>query len=171
MELPPHEVHILRAATGWLELGDTAEALAELEQLSQAAQQHPAVLETRWMILAQNRDWATAATVGGQLLAAAPAYAAAWLHHAYALRRAPGGGLLAAYEALRPAAERFPAEATIPYNLACYTCQMQLDHAETMAWLLQAIERGGRKAIVSMALNDADLAPLHAEIARLAKTA
>ncbi len=43
---------------------------------------------------------------------------------ACALRRDPDGGLQAPWDALFPAMEKFPDEAIIPYNLACYACQM-----------------------------------------------
>ena len=65
-------------------------------------------------------------------------------------------------------ADKFPKEATIPYNLACYTCQMQRDAAETLMWLQQAMTAGKRKEILARALEDPDLEPLRAEIAKLA---
>ena len=78
---------------------------------------------------------------GRALIAAAPDRAVGWLHHAYALRRATGGGLLAAFNALSPVADKFPDEATIPYNLACYTCQMQRDANETTGVVATSDER------------------------------
>lgn len=169
MELPVQDLHHLRAAVGWLELNNASEALLELDKLSETLQSHPDVLETRWLALAQNQRWDAATKVGRALIATAPDRAASWLHHAYALRRSPGGGVLAAFNALAPAADQFPTEATIPYNLACYTCQMERDSDETMAWLHRAMKAGVRKAILEMALNDPDLEPLRAEIAQLAK--
>ena len=171
MEMPVEDLHYLRAAVGWLELGDASEALGELDRLSEALQSHPDVLETRWLALAQNQRWDAAAKVGRALIAAAPDRAASWLHHAYALRRSAGGGLLAAFNALAPVVDQFPSEATIPYNLACYSCQMQRDATETLAWLQRALEMGERKSIIAMALKDPDLEPLRAEIRKLAKPA
>lgn len=168
MDLCQPDLQYLRSAVGWLELGNAVEAIAELDQLSAPLQAHPDVLETRWLALAQNQRWDAAAKVGRALIAAAPERAVGWLHHAYALRRATGGGLLAAFNALAPVADKFPKEATIPYNLACYTCQMQRDAAETLAWLQQAMTAGKRKEILARALEDPDLQPLRAEIAMLA---
>jgi predicted Zn-dependent protease len=168
MDLRQPDLQYLRAAVGWLELGNAVEALAELDQLSEPLQAHPDVLETRWLALAQNQRWDAAAKVGRALIAAAPERAVGWLHHAYALRRATGGGLLAAFNALAPVADKFPKEATIPYNLACYTCQMHRDAAETLAWLQQAMTAGKRKEILARAMEDPDLEPLRAEIAKLA---
>lgn len=76
---------------------------------------------------------------------------------------------MAAFNALAPVAGKFPQEATIPYNLACYTCQMQRDATETINWLEQALAAGDRKEILAMAMRDPDLEPLRAEIAKLAK--
>lgn len=169
MELHPRDLHCLRAAVGWLELGNAVEALVELDAISQAMQLQAHVLETRWLALARLERWALAAQVGRALIGAAPDSPTSWLNHAYALRRSPKGGLLAAFNALAPAAKQFPKESTIPYNLACYSCQMQRDAAETMSWLREALTIGGRKRLLAMALKDPDLEPLRSEIARLAK--
>jgi hypothetical protein len=169
MELGSSDLHHLKAAVGWLELGDAAEALGELDEMTPEIQEHPDVLEARWLALARLHRWEAAAKAARALIGVAPQRSSGWLHHAYALRRAPNGGLLAAFNALAPVADKFPEEATIPYNLACYTCQMQRDTAETMNWLEQAIKSGGRKEILAMAMKDPDLKPLRAEIQKLAK--
>jgi hypothetical protein len=169
MELTGADIHCLKAAVGWLELGNAAEALQELDAISSGMQEHPNVLEARWLALARLQRWEAAARIGRALIAVAPDRAAGWLHHAYALRRAPNGGLLAAFNALVPVADKFPKEATIPYNLACYTCQMQRDATETLGWLRRAIDAGDRKEILEMALRDPDLEPLRHEIVKLVK--
>ena len=162
------DLHHLKAAVGWLELGDAGEALVELDAISEPLQSHSDVLEARWLALARLQRWESAAKIGRALIAAAPDRSIGWLHHSYALRRAPNGGLLAAFNALAPVATHFPKEATIPYNLACYTCQLQRETTETMNWLEQAIAAGDRKEILAMALKDPDLEPLRVEIAKLA---
>lgn len=165
MDLDISNAHRLQAAIGWLELGLPAEARAELDQLPLEAQHQPQLLELRWMIEARLQEWPKALAAAEKLMAARPDDAASWLHLAYALRRVPEGGLERAQTALRPAFEKFPAEATIPYNLACYACQLgKLEEAR--AWLARAIERGGRKHIREMALRDSDLLPLWDEIGR-----
>ena len=171
MDMPSPDVHHLRAAVGWLELGDATETLVELEKISAPRRLHPSALETRWLALAQLQRWEPATVTARELVAVAPERCVGWLHQSYALRRAPGGGLRAAFDALRPIVEKFPDEPTIPYNLACYACQMQHEPAETMAWLKQAMTIGEREEILRMALNDPDLEPLHAEIAKLPKRA
>ncbi len=169
MELEHDDVHYLRSAVGWLELGNPAESLVELDAMSVGGRRHVDALGTRWLALAELKRWEPATEVAQQLIVAAPHRSVGWLHHAYALRRSGKGSVLAAYNALSPVAEKFPKEAIIPYNLACYTCQLERDPSETLALLKQAIAAGKRKEIVDMALKDPDLEPLRAEIAKLAK--
>ena len=87
--LEPPDLHYLNAAIGWLALGSRADALAELDQISPEQQQDPDVLEVRWEILAKEKQWDAALDVARKLLSHAPERASSWLHHAYALRRAP----------------------------------------------------------------------------------
>ena len=115
------------------------------------------------MVCAEQQRWEEGLQVARGLLDGAPERPSGWLHLAYALRRVPGGGLQRAWEALLPAADKFPAEAIIPYNLSCYACQSQrLDDAR--AWLRRALALGGKEHIKQLALADADLAPLWEEI-------
>jgi Flp pilus assembly protein TadD len=161
--LGPPDTHFLSAALGWCELGNVAEAKAELEGIAPALRQHPDVLEVRWLVHAQEKNWEEGLAVAGKLVEVAPQRSSGWLHRAYALRRAQGGGLQAAWNALLPAVEMFPEEPTIPYNLACYACQLRrLDQARE--WLQRAVKITGKEKITFMALNDDDLAPLWEEI-------
>jgi len=99
-------------------------------------------------------------------LAAAPDGSSGWLHRAYALRRVSDGGLAQAWDALLPAAKKFPAEPIIAYNLSCYACQLQqLDIARH--WLRRAVETSGKVDIKKMALTDPDLQALWPEIDEL----
>ena len=164
--LGPPDTHFLSAATGWLELGCRAEARKELDAISAAHQRHPDVLEIRWALCAEEKQWDAALEVARELLRQAPSRATGWLHQAYALRRVAGGGLEKAWQALKPAAEKFPKEAVIPFNLSCYACQMrQLDEARL--WLKRALKIGGKEKIKRMALGDPDLQPLWDEIRQL----
>jgi hypothetical protein len=137
-----------------------------LGQLGAAVRDHPDVLEVRWAICAEEGQWEEGLQVARALLQGAPERCSGWLHQAYALRRARGGGLQQAWEALLPAFDRFPREAIIPYNLSCYACQLQqLDAARV--WLKRAAAVGGRARIKRMALSDRDLEPLWSEIGGL----
>jgi len=164
--LEPPDSHHLDAAVGWLGLGRADDARMELDLISAAQQQHPAVLDVRWTICAREQRWSDALEIARAELAAAPGSCSGWLHQAYALRRVPGGGLSQAWDALLPAAEKFPKQPVVAYNLSCYACQMQqLDRARH--WLERAIQTGGKDAIQKMALADDDLKPLWAEIRKL----
>lgn len=162
--LEPPDTHFVSAAVGWLELGNLAEAKVELDQVSAANQTHPDVLEVRWQVAAEQKDWPAAFRASTAILETAPDRASAWLHHAYAMRRMPEWGIEKAFDALRPAFGMFPDEAVIPFNLACYTCQMNR-LPEAREWLAKAMAIGGHEKITQMALADADLEPLWKEIA------
>ena len=166
--LEPPDSHFLRAAEGWLELGLPKEAEAELARLSDAAQDHPETLSVRWAMHARLGNWRLAHSAAEALVERAREDVASWVHRAYAARRMEGGGLQAAWDALRPAAELFPDELIVPYNLACYACQLGRPDA-ARHWLGRARtivgKRAGDAILKQMALADPDLAPLHAELA------
>jgi tetratricopeptide (TPR) repeat protein len=153
----------VRAAEGWLGLGLQDDAGAELDQISPAQQKHPQVLGCRWELLAARRDWDAALRIAGELLTLDPEHELGWLHYAYSIRRSKSGGLAKASEALRPAAEKFPGEPVIPFNLACYACQMG-NLEEAREWFRRAIKVGGEKQMKLMALGDEDFKPLWEEI-------
>jgi len=158
--------HHLDAAVGWLGLGCARDARVELDLISAAEQKHPDVLDARWMLCAHEKNWAEALEIARAELAVSPDDCRGWLHQAYALRRAPGGGLPQAWDALLPAADKFPREPVIAFNLSCYACQMQqLEPARQ--WLQRAMKIGGQDAIRKMALADDDLKPLWPEIKEL----
>lgn len=140
-------------------LGDKVSAREEFAQLTAAARAQPEVLELEWSLHAEVLDWGAACAAAERLIAVAPDRSLGWIHRAYALRRLPGGGLSQAWDALRPAHDRFPDHPLIAYNLACYASQLgQLDQA--WEWITRALARGRRVEILGMALNDPDLAPL-----------
>ena len=161
--LETSDIRHLDAAVGWLGLGCASEARVELDLIAAARQQHPAVLDARWMLCVQEKRWAEALEIAEAELATAPDDCPGWLHRAYALRRVSTGGLSRAWEALLPAAEKFPGEPVVAFNLSCYACQLQLPDAARQ-WLRRAMKAGSREAIRKMALADDDLKPLWPEI-------
>jgi Flp pilus assembly protein TadD len=167
-KLEPPDAFALSAALGWLELGSPQEALAELTQVAPENQSHPGVLEVRWAVLAQLKHWELALAAATEMVRVAPDNASGWLHRAYALRRVPNGGLSQAWDALLPAADMFQQESIIPYNLACYACQLQRLE-EARAWFQRAMKVGKAEEVRRMALADDDLKALWPEI-RTAKT-
>lgn len=149
----------LSSAAGWLELGNFEEGLHELDQLSPDAQRYPDVLEVKWLLLASRQDWSRALQVADQTVSVAPERPSGWVHKAYALRRVPGGGLAQAEAVLIEAAKRFPQTGVIPYNLACYACQMGRE-AAALEWLERALALEDKTDLKAMALRDDDLKPL-----------
>ena len=162
---PPESFH-LSAAVGWLELGNHLEANEELEKITPQLRVHPDVLMVSWQIYAKGEQWAGAFEIARTLVEQVPDDSFGWIHQAYALRRMPGGGINQAWDALLPAADKFPKEALIPYNLSCYASQMgQLDQAKQ--WLQRAIDLGDPMQIKLMALSDPDLQPLWKSIRKM----
>jgi hypothetical protein len=89
-----------------------------------------------------------------------------WIHQAHALRRMEGVGVKAAWDALLPAADKFPTEPTVAFNLACYACQLG-NLKEARDWLHKAIELGDAQEIKARALGEPDLEPLWAKIGEI----
>ena len=161
--LEPPNIHYLSAAIGWMELGNCGEALGELAKVDPDLALHPGVLEVKWTVCAAAKNWRDALGAAEQLVTADAGHPTGWLHRAYALRRVPQGGLQAAWDALLPAVDRFPQEPTIPYNLACYACQMG-NLEEARRWLSRAFGVGDSGKLKSMSMADDDLKPLWPEI-------
>lgn len=98
LEIP--DLHHLRAAIGWLELGNHSEANVELESISAALRAHPDVLEVRYEIYAKDKKWDACREIAATLLKQVPERPLGWLHLAYSARRASGGGLQVAFDVL-----------------------------------------------------------------------
>jgi tetratricopeptide (TPR) repeat protein len=162
----PPDTHHLLAAIGWLELGNSAEADAELEKIRPALLTHPDILEVRWQVYAEQKKWALCLEAAKGIVNAAPERSSGYIQRSYALRRIDGRGMEAARDALSEAVPKFPKEPIIPYNLACYECQLgRLQQA--MAFLAKAFAMGDPKSLKLMAMNDPDLKPLWTHIREL----
>ncbi|MEI7728332.1 MAG: tetratricopeptide repeat protein [Verrucomicrobiota bacterium] len=165
LTVPPPDRHYLDATVGWLMLGNYPEAWGEFQQIAPGFRQHPEVLETEWRLLAAEKRWEDSLRVAGQLIQLYPADVSGWIDRSFALHELKR--TRDAWEHLLPVVDRFPNEPVIPYNLACYACQMG-DFAVARRWLKRAFElekqmeskvfRGGQ------ALDDPDLQPLWNEI-------
>jgi len=166
-ELPQPDLFHLRAAIGWLELGNPTEAGEEIARISPVVLEHPGVLEVRWQICAATQSWDAALALAEQLITVAPKEPAGWLHRAYALRRAKNGGVQKAWDALLPAAKLFPKDRLIPFNLACYAAQLaRFD--EAFDWFQRSSKSADDFEIMKqMALADRDLEPIWERIRAL----
>lgn len=162
--LGPPDSHYSNAAQGWLELGDAASAIEEIGRISTAGQVHPEVLAIRWELCARDQNWDGAHAIAQVALDLATDQPGPWIQRSFALHELKL--TQEAYECLLPAAERFPEETTIAYNLACYSCQLgQPERA--LAWFAKAQAAGNPGRLKAMALHDPDLASLRTEIERL----
>lgn len=160
-ELDYPDQHHLRAAEGWLELGQSLEAEEELNRISAGNRTNPDVLEMRWKIAAEAKAWDGALQIARDLIDVDPDRPTGWINHSYCLHELKQ--TQEAWECLLPAAGRFPTVSIIAYNLACYACQLgRLVQAKN--WLAKAVAAGGEAQIKALALADADLKPLWPEI-------
>ncbi|MDB6018341.1 MAG: hypothetical protein JWR19_2830 [Pedosphaera sp.] len=162
--LTPPDTHHLSAAQGWLELGNPLEATTELEQITPLFRTHPDVLDLSWQINAKSGNWDSCVEIGHALVKTAPDQPENWIHRSYALHELKR--TREAFDWLEPAAALFPKVWLIPYNLACYSCQLG-NRDDALKWLTATFKRGGKKAVKLMALQDPDLQPLSAEIKEL----
>jgi predicted Zn-dependent protease len=161
--LEPPDSHYVSAAVGWLELGNWREAAAELEGVTPAFSQHPAVLGLRCEIHAKAGRWDLASEAALALTQVMPEEPGPWTTLAYATRRKSGGGIPPAKEILIAARQRFPADALIAYNLACYECQLG-NLPQARALLREVFKLGNSAHLKRTSLCDPDLEPLHREI-------
>ena len=162
--LSPPDSHYVNAAWGWLELENIAEAFLELDRVTPPAQLHPDVLTLRWELLARKKQWTEALDTAHTLVQIAPDRADSWIKQSYALHELKR--TQEAWESLFSVSEHFPEISTIPYNLACYACQLEQSQM-ALTWLRRAMKIGGRESIRKMALQDTDLKSLWAQIKKL----
>jgi Flp pilus assembly protein TadD len=154
-------MHHLRAAEGWIELGNHAEAKLELEMLPRQTWSHPEVLKVRWAIHAAEKNWAAALDVATALTETQPDELQGWVHRSYCLHELKRTG--EARDNLLRVVGEFPVSATVHYNLACYESQLG-DLAKARDWLAKAFRIGGRRQMLAAALADPDLKPLWEEL-------
>jgi len=157
--LEPPALHLVKAAYGWLGLGNVSEALAELQRLPADCRALSGVRVARLDCLMAAKDWDAAVVLASDLCGEYPGEPGLWPHWAYAKRRCTEGNIESAHYILSQRLDDFPDEWLIPYNLACYLCQMdRLEEAQAM--LDRARAQGGEK-VDAMAKEDEDLAPLN----------
>lgn len=157
-DLKVQDLHHLRAAEGWMELGDFVSACNELEEIAAEARANPVVLSMRFSIYAKAEKWNLAAGVAEALTNMLPNKPESWVNLAYATRRKTGGSIPEAKRILLVAQVKFPRDYIFPFNLACYCSQLgELKEAER--WLKKAIAID-KKTVQKLAVDDPDLKPL-----------
>jgi predicted Zn-dependent protease len=162
--LSPPDSHHYNAACGWFELENHSEAFAELDRISNPAQNHPDILTLRWELFATQKRWADALEIGRALVQLSPERADSWIKQSYALHELKR--TQEAWDTLHSISEHFPELSTIPYNLACYACQLD-QMPVALNWLKRAMKAGGKDRIRKMAITDNDLKPLWLQIKKL----
>jgi len=153
----------IEAAEGWLMLGNATEANEELEQITGENSCHPCVLSMRWQVYAAAQWWEAAYVVSKALCQLAPDSAEAWICQANTLRNYKG--VIDAWTLLLSIVNKFPNDAIIRYNLACYAAQLNLLE-EACGWLVQAFELEESVQLKLAAVYDPDLQPLWERIGR-----
>lgn len=145
----------LHAASGYIELGMYEDANAELEKIDAFCRAVPEVLALRVAIYQSLGKWELLQVVSQKLVEFEPTNVDWIISYAYATRRAES--IEAARAILTEAKKRFPREAVIVFNLACYECQLgHLDAAKDHLKRAFAIDSAWRPA----ALDDIDLEPI-----------
>lgn len=150
------DLHFLRAAQGWLELGDHLEANKELENIAPELRGHPDVLDLRWRIYAKEQKWAACVDIGFALVQLAPERSDSWIHRSFALHAA--NRTQEALDNLLPVANKFPDEWRVPYNLSCY-CSILRRFDEAQEWFKKAMLVDD-KSVQRAGIDDPDLQPL-----------
>jgi tetratricopeptide (TPR) repeat protein len=156
----PDAVH-LRAAEGWLDLGNHQEAAAELQRITPVNRTHPDVLHLRWRVHAAAEQWDTSLKIAEGLTAVVPERRFGWVHRGFSLRKLDRQAeALAVYQ---EAADRFGMNPTFALGLAC--CHARLgDLAEAKRHLELAMDLAEDKAVQDRlklrALDEPDLEPL-----------
>jgi predicted Zn-dependent protease len=148
----------LRAAEGWLGLGDVESAQQELREISPSVRTHPAVLCVRYQIYAHAKQWDNAVELANELMKLLPEESFTWINLAYATRRKTGGSIPEAKKILEVAQPKFPGHYLFPYNLACYCSQLG-EFVQAEQWLRKAVGID-KAAVKKMAREDSDLKPL-----------
>ena len=157
MPIEPPDSHHLRAAEGWLELGNWREAAADLERVAPALRMLPDVLALQFRVFAAGKDWERALIVGETLVELMPEHPGCWIDRSNALHYL--GRYQEALDQLLPGWKKFPTNPVIPYNFACFTCRMgQIDIARE--WLVIALALPGGQELKAQAAVDADLEAL-----------
>jgi tetratricopeptide (TPR) repeat protein len=143
------------AARGYLELGMYDSANEELENIDPFNRAAPEVLALRVELYQRLQRWHLMREISRRLNEFDPNDVQWIISYAFATRRAVS--IEVAKEILLKAVSKFPKEATILFNLACYECQLgQLDSAKEYLRRTFEIDRKWR----IHALDDEDLKPL-----------
>ena len=122
------------------------------------------MLSVRWHICAAANQWLVAVDLAKTVTKLAPDEAGGWVQLACSQHRV--GRTKEARETLLNVLDRFPLNAAIRYNLACYECHLGRPFL-AKRWLEKAFALADPKELRLKALDDPDLEPLWKEIGTL----
>jgi tetratricopeptide (TPR) repeat protein len=145
----------LKAAEGWLELGDWDEGRKQLVSVSQAAQTHPEVLRVVLEFLMARSQWEAVAQGATALCRMEPDWIHGWFFRAAALNRL--GRVNEAKDVVMGVVDRFPGAFPLYYALAAYYSQLG-SLEEAARWWRRVVEL--RDDIAEIASEDPDLCEL-----------
>lgn len=155
----------LEAATGWLMLGNSAEARNEIAQISKQAEETAEAALILWEIEAQERKWQNAVAAADRVITRAAHNPEGYIKRAFALHELKRSQ--EAWDTLHPVYDQFPENWLIPYNLACYAAQLGRE-SDALSWYRKALRVGEEKVLRNMALTDPDLEPIWPKIEKSA---
>lgn len=151
----PDSFH-LKAAEGWLELGNHLEANQELENISPRLRVHRDVLAIRCRIYMKASKWDGCAEVAEVLVKTLPKQSEWWLARSTALHKLQP--TQEAYDKLLPVVGNFSEVWRIPYNLSCYASMLGR-FPDSERWFKKAILIDD-KIVPRVGIDDPDLKPL-----------
>jgi hypothetical protein len=155
--LPFPDLLFVRAAEGWLELGNPHEATQELVQIRPRFRAHPDVLLVRWHIFACTSQWDKCLVLARALAEGAPHDARSWIALAETFFKR--GDITRAYATAVANTVDFPESCHLLYDTARYACQLgKRDEAEQYLRLAMAV--GNAREIKHQAMRDPHLAGL-----------
>jgi hypothetical protein len=155
--LPTCDLHHLRSAEGWLELGNCLEAHQDLDRITPELRTHPDVLILRWRIYQHAQNWDACLMVARSLTEGAPNDPRGWIALAqnfYFQKRYQD-----AYDLIVSKITTFPKHWPLYYDAACYAClSNRLDQAKQFLQL--AMTFGDAMEVRRRAWEDPDLGAL-----------
>ncbi|MDR4505668.1 MAG: hypothetical protein MRK01_12925 [Candidatus Scalindua sp.] len=158
-EFPVQIEKMLMAADGYLDLKMYAEARKELQQVPKGYRNNSVYLWLMNRLSVDTEDWEMAVTISRTLWETQPDLVDTWVAYAYAVRRHEK--ITDARRILLQAIERFSEDAIIPYNLACYECQLgNIEKAKIYLKRAISLDTNFR----TIAIKDEDLITLREEI-------
>jgi tetratricopeptide (TPR) repeat protein len=147
----------LKAAHGWLELGNWREAIDELDRITPQWRVHPEVLAARWVVCSKAGNWTLALEIAGTLAAADPYNCIAVIQLATTLDKL--NRVQEACDFLKAAAPNFPEGYRLRYDLARYCCKLG-KLKEALHYLESAFDSPATDDLRQKALDDPELEPL-----------